>query len=187
MEHRDLHTMDLPSWVPNFSRPGWGQGSFLTALPRARGSHEPDIEFSDDLKEFSAKGVICGIVDLALDIVAPAHHPTANTKVILPACFSLGLLLALQNVKKFHPSGKSWLHVYFCTLTAEQSQFRSVVDRNTGENLRLNLLEDVVGFFNVIEGTLMHLDTALSDPQMGLRELIYTHIVNPGDEWKFRG
>jgi hypothetical protein len=181
------HTIDLPSWVPDFSRPGWGQGSFLTALPRARGSHELDIEFSDDLKEFSAKGLICGIVDLALDVVAPAHHPTANTKVILPACFSLGLLLALQNVKKFHPSGKSWFHVYFRTLTAEQSQFGSVVDRNTGENLRLNLLEDVVGFFNVVEGALMHLDTTLSDPQTGLRELIDTHIVNPGGEWKFRG
>jgi hypothetical protein len=181
------HAMDLPSWVPDFSKPGWGQGSFLTALPRAGGRQELDIKFSDDCKEFSAKGLVCGIIDLALDIIAPADHPTANTKVILPGCFSLGILLALQNVKKFHPSGTSWLHAYFYTLTAGQSQFGSVVDSNTGGNLRLNLLEDVVGFFNVIEGALMHLDTALSDPQTGLRELIYTHIVKPGDEWKLRG
>jgi hypothetical protein len=157
------------------------------ASGRASGSQEPDIEFSDDLKEFSAKRLICDVVDFVLDMVAPAHHPTTNKKVILPACFSLGLLLALQSVKKFHPSGKSWLHVYFRTLTQAQSQVGSIVDRNTEEDLRMNLLEDVVGFFNVIEGTLMHLDTALSDPQTGLREFIYTYIVKPGDEWKFRG
>ena len=179
--------MDLPSWVLDFSKPGQGQGSFLIALSRARGRQELDIKFSDDYKEFSAKGLIYGIIDLALDIVAPADYPTVNIKVILPGCFSLGILLALYNVKKFHPSGTSQLYAYFYTLTVEQSQFGSIIDSNTSENLRLNLFEDVVDFFNVIEGALIYLDTALSDLQTGLRELIYIYIMKPGDEQKLRG
>jgi hypothetical protein len=33
----------------------------------------------------------------------------------------------------------------------------------------------------------MHMNTALSDPQTGLRVYISIHLVNPGDEWKIRG
>jgi hypothetical protein len=68
-----------------------------------------------------------------------------------------------------------------------RTAFGTALDSSSEDELRANLLEDIVGFLNVIEGTLMHLSLDLSDPKTGCRDFIYSQILKPGEEWKFQG